>query len=150
MFLGPLREGAKSAGRSLDDIDVVVGTKVAFTDDIESVAEAAKPGIAFQFGAMGTRNQNFYADAYRRQGWADEVSIIQNLWLEGKRKEAREEVSTELALAGIAAGSPADVETELIKYKEAGVNTIRIDPDGETVNERLDTLEEVMAIINRI
>jgi len=53
-------------------------------------------------------------------------------------------------LAGIAAGSPADVETELIKYKEAGVNTIRIDPDGETVNERLDTLEEVMAIINRI
>ena len=69
---------------------------------------------------------------------------------EGKSKEAREEVSTELALAGIAAGSPADVETELIKYPEAVVNTIRIEPDGETVNERLYTLEEVMAIINRI
>jgi hypothetical protein len=32
---------------------------------------------------MGSRQHNFYNDAYSRQGWADEAKEIQRLWLSG-------------------------------------------------------------------
>jgi len=150
VFLNPLKLGAKEAGRSISDIDIVVGTRVQFTEDTEKLAEELKPGLAFQFGAMGTKNQNFYADAYRRQGWADEVSRIQSLWIAGKRDEARNQVPTDMVLRSVVAGSPAEVKEKLTLYKQVGVNTFRVDPAGRSITDRLDTLAETMKIINEI
>ena len=106
--------------------------------------------MAFQIGAMGSKTQNFYADAYRRQGWADEVSKIQRLWIEGRRDEARREVPTEMVLNSSILGSAADVAEKLKAYKDAGVNTFRVGPHGTNVNERLDTLAETMKILQEI
>tara|TARA_B110001454_G_scaffold218021_2_gene244807 strand:+ start:2194 stop:3246 length:1053 start_codon:yes stop_codon:yes gene_type:complete len=150
VFLGPIKLGAEEAGRSISDIDILVGARVQFSEDVEKLAEELKPGLAFQVGAMGTKNQNFYADAYRRQGWADEVSRIQSLWIAGRRDEARTQVPTEMALSGVVVGSPTEVKEKLIRYKQVGVNTFRVDPAGSSIADRLDTLEETMKIINEI
>ena len=149
-FLGPMREGAESVGRTLESIDIAVGGTVRFTEDVEQAADALKPSMAFQIGAMGSKTQNFYADAYRRQGWADEVSKIQRLWIEGRRDEARREVPTEMVLNSSILGSSSDVTEKLKAYKDAGVNTFRVGPHGTNVNERLDTLAETMKIIQEI
>ena len=149
-FLGPMREGAESVGRTLESIDIAVGGTVRFTEDVEQAADALKPSMAFQIGAMGSKTQNFYADAYRRQGWADEVSKIQRLWIEGRRDEARREVPTEMVLNSSILGSVADVAEKLKAYKDAGVNTFRVGPHGTNVNERLDTLAETMKILQEI
>lgn len=149
-FLGPMRKGAESAGRTLESVDIAVGGTVRFTEDIEQAAEELKPSMAFQIGAMGSKTQNFYADAYRRQGWADEVSKIQGLWVEGRRDEARREVPTEMVLNSSILGSSADVAEKLKAYKDVGVNTFRIGPYGTSVGERLDTLAETMKILREI
>ena len=149
-FLGPMRKGAESAGRTLESVDIAVGGTVRFTEDIEQAAEELKPSMAFQIGAMGSKTQNFYADAYRRQGWADEVSKIQGLWVEGRRDEARREVPTEMVLNSSILGSSADVAEKLKAYKDVGVNTFRVGPYGTSVGERLDTLAETMKILREI
>ena len=56
VFLGPLREGAQRAGRTLDQLDLVAPVAVEFHDDQASTDAAARrhaDGYAFTIGAMG-------------------------------------------------------------------------------------------------
>jgi hypothetical protein len=55
-----------------------------------------------------------------------------------------------MALSGVVVGSPTEVKEKLIRYKQVGVNTFRVDPAGSSIADRLDTLEETMKIINEI
>src|SRR5262245_47780202 len=55
IFLEPLAAGAKKAGRSLADLDLHAGGVVSFTDDLAGAIARRKPGIAFSWGAMGSR-----------------------------------------------------------------------------------------------
>ena len=72
VFLDSLEAGARRAGRTLKDIDLQVGAGVvAFSDDVAQLIPPRKPGLAFTLGAMGSRQHNFYNDAYRRAGYAD-------------------------------------------------------------------------------
>ena len=56
VFLGPLRDGAEGAGRTLGDLDLVAPVAVEFTDSREEGDAAARrhaDGYAFTIGAMG-------------------------------------------------------------------------------------------------
>jgi F420-dependent oxidoreductase-like protein len=58
VFLGPLREGAERAGRTLADLDLVAPVAVEFTDsrtEGEAAARRHADGYAFTIGAMGAR-----------------------------------------------------------------------------------------------
>src|SRR5690606_6130670 len=140
----------EAAGRSFADMDLQAGGTVWITDDPEHAAEALKPGIAFSLGAMGSRQHNFYNDAYRRQGYADEAKEIQRLWLDGKRDEARSRVPTELVLKTSAIGSRDDVKDRIRLYRDAGITTFRAGLRGESVDERLETLEQVVQIAGEL
>ena len=97
-FLGPFREGAARAGRSLADLDLLIPVAVEFTDDVDEAARRHARGYAFTIGAMGSRDKNFYNDAFARQGFADDVAAVQELWFDGKREEAADRVPLELGL----------------------------------------------------
>jgi alkanesulfonate monooxygenase SsuD/methylene tetrahydromethanopterin reductase-like flavin-dependent oxidoreductase (luciferase family) len=97
--LESLEAGAKRAGRSLADIDLQVAAGVvAFSDDVERLIPPRKPGLAFTLGAMGSRQHNFYNDAYRRAGYADAAREVQQLWLDNRRDDAAARVPDELVL----------------------------------------------------
>jgi F420-dependent oxidoreductase-like protein len=149
-FLGPLREGARAAGRSLSDLDLQAGGTVWFTDDPERAATSLKSGLAFSLGAMGSRQHNFYNDAYRRQGFADEAREIQRLWLAGKRDEARLRVPTELVLGTNLIGDEATVLGRLRDYRDAGITTFRAGLHGESLDDRLETLGKVIDLVGRL
>ncbi|MGH9047900.1 MAG: LLM class flavin-dependent oxidoreductase, partial [Acidimicrobiales bacterium] len=91
-FLDPIRTGAKRAGRSIEDLELVVAATVEFTDDEEEAARRHASGYAFTMGAMGTRDRNFYNDAFTRQGFGDDVHAVKELWLAGRRDEAADRV----------------------------------------------------------
>src|ERR1700758_490525 len=62
VFLGPLREGAQRAGRTLAGGDLVAPGAGEIPDDAASADAAARrhaDGYAFTIGAMGTGSQNF-------------------------------------------------------------------------------------------
>ncbi len=150
LFLDPIREGAEAAGRSFDEMDIQVGGTVWFTEDREAAAQALKPDLAFSLGAMGSKAHNFYNDAYRRQGWADEALEIQRLWLSGERDAARARVPDEMVLGGNLIGDEDTIRDRLRLYRDAGITTFRAGPRGSNLGERLDTLGRFMDIVAEV
>jgi len=150
LFLDPIREGAQAAGRSLDDIDLQVGGTIWFTDDVEEAVKTLKPGLAFSIGAMGSRQHNFYNDAYRRQGFADEAREVQRLWLAGERDEARARVPDEMVLSSNLIGDKQMIRERLRVYRDADINTFRAGPRGSNVAERLETLGRFMEVVDEV
>ena len=144
-----LRRGAEAAGRSLDDLTLCVGASVAFVDDPEPLVQAAKPGMAFTLGAMGSPTTNFYNDAFKRAGFEEDATRVQRLWVEGKREEAARAVPDELILQTTLFGSEAHVRERLRLYRAAGVDVFRIDPHGKDASARLDTLGRAIELVGQ-
>jgi F420-dependent oxidoreductase-like protein len=145
-----IARGAERAGRSLSDIDLQVGGTVAFSNDVERLIPPRKPGLAFSLGAMGSRQHNFYNAAFRRAGYEDVAVEVQNLWLDGKRKEASARVPDEMILKTNLLGTDAMVKDRIRAYRDAGVTTLRLGPEGDTPQERLTTLERVVGLVNAV
>src|SRR5262252_2109188 len=98
VFFDYLETGARRAGRSLASLDLQAGGFVAFSDDVERLIPPRKPGLAFTLGAMGSRQHNFYNDAFKRAGYTDVALEVQRLWLDGQREKAAARVPDELVL----------------------------------------------------
>ena len=150
VFLDSIRTGAQRAGRSLAEIDLQAGGGVQFTDDVDGAIEGRKRGIAFSLGAMGSRRHNFYNAAYRRQGYADEAAAIQRLWLDGRRDEARALVPDEMVRLTSMIGDEQMVRDRVRAYRDAGITTLRVDPHGATLADRLETLGRTVDIVNAV
>ncbi|HET7341712.1 MAG TPA: LLM class F420-dependent oxidoreductase [Methylomirabilota bacterium] len=150
VFFEHIEAGAKRAGRSLAQLDLQAGGAVAFGDDVERLVAARKPGLAFTLGAMGSRQHNFYNDAFRRAGYADAALEVQRLWLDGKRDEAAARVPDDLALKVNLLGTEAMVRERLRVYRESGVTTLRVDPAGATLDARLATLGRLMELVKSV
>jgi len=147
VFLDHIEVGLKRAGRSLDRVDLQAGGVVAFSDDVERLVAAHKPGLAFTLGAMGSRQRNFYNDAFRRAGYAEAAREVQRLWLEGRRDDAIARVPDEMALKANLLGTEAMVRGRLQVYRKAGITTLRVEPAGETLDGRLVTLARLMDLV---
>jgi alkanesulfonate monooxygenase SsuD/methylene tetrahydromethanopterin reductase-like flavin-dependent oxidoreductase (luciferase family) len=151
VFLDPLEAGAKRAGRSLAAIDLQVAAGVvAFSDDVERLIPARKPGLAFSLGAMGSRQHNFYNDAYRRAGYDEVARDVQRLWLDNRREEAAARVPDELVLKTNLLGTEAMVRERLARYRDAGINTLRVEPAGETLAARVATLGRFLDLVRAL
>jgi F420-dependent oxidoreductase-like protein len=150
VFTDHIEAGARRAGRALAQLDLQAGGAVAFGDDVERLIAARKPGLAFTLGAMGSRQHNFYNDAFRRAGYEDAAREVQRLWLEGKRDEAVGRVPDELALKTNLLGTEPMVRDRLAIYRRAGVTTLRVDPAGTTLDARLATLARVMELVKHV
>jgi len=144
--LSYIRRGAEGAGRKLADIDIQVGGTVAFGDDIDALVEPLKPAMAFTLGAMGSPTTNFYNDAYKRGGWEEAGREVQKLWVAGKRDEAIAKVPAQMVIEANILGDARTVRDRIRMYKASGVTTLRVQPAGRDLKERLDTLGRVMDI----
>ena len=151
VMLGPIADGAEAAGRSMADIDVQVGGAVRFGDlgDPELLA-SHRAGVAFSLGAMGSPTTNFYNAAYRRAGFAEAGVEVQRLWVEGRRDEAIAAVPDDLVLQTNLLGDDESVMTRIRAYRDAGVDTLRLQPTGSTLDERVATLGRAMDLVARV
>ncbi len=148
IFFDAIAAGAARANRSLADLDLQVSAGVvAFSDDLERLVTPRKPGLAFTLGAMGSREHNFYNETYRRMGYADTALEVQNLWLNKQRDAAIARVPDELVLKTNLLGTEDMIRERLRVYQSTGVTTLRIEPDGETLDERLATLARLIELV---
>ncbi len=149
VFLGPLREGAARAGRTLSDLDLAAPVAVEFHDDEASAAEATRrhaDGYAFTIGAMGAGGRNFYNDAFTRLGYGDEVRTVAELWQAGKRDEARRAVPLDLGRLTNLVGKPDGIAERIGKYRAAGITTLLAKLEGD-YSDQLSTLERLVNIV---
>jgi len=142
-----LRRGAEGTGRSLDDVDIQVGGTVAFGDDLDALVEPLKPAMAFTLGAMGSARTNFYNDAFKRGGWEAAALEVQRLWIAGRRPEAIAKVPPEMVIQANLLGDTEMVRNRIRAYRDAGVTTLRVMPQGRDLDEKLSTLGRVMDLV---
>jgi F420-dependent oxidoreductase-like protein len=150
VFFKHIRAGAEKAGRTLADVDLQAGGAVAFSDDVDKLVARNRTGIAFTLGAMGSKEHNFYNAAFRRAGYEEEGIAVQRLWLEGKRREAADLVPDEMVLAVNMLGTEAMVRDRIRAYRKAGVTTLRIQPEGRTLAERLESLGRAVDLVKAV
>lgn len=149
-LLDAIRRGADRAGRDFGAIEKQAGGVVQFGDDLEKLIAPRKPGFAFEIGAMGSPEHNFYKDAYAMQGFADEVQQVQALWLERKRDEAAALVPDELVIKANLLGTEEMVKDRIRAYRDAGITSISVSPAGETLAERVETLGRFMQLVQAV
>ena len=152
VFLGPIREGAQRAGRSLDQLDLVAPVAVEFHDDDAAADAAARrhaEGYAFTIGAMGVGGQNFYNDAFTRLGYGTEVSTVAELWQSGKHDEARSAVPLDLGRLTNLLGTADTIAERVSRYQAAGINTLLAKLDGDP-EEQLTILERLVAVAESV
>ncbi|MDP9180247.1 MAG: LLM class flavin-dependent oxidoreductase [Chloroflexota bacterium] len=150
VFFDHIRAGAQKAGRPFEEIDLHAGGVVAFSDDVESLLPPRKPGVAFTLGAMGSREHNFYNEAYQRAGYRDLAREVQGLWLEGRKDEATQMIPDEIVTQTNLLGSEEMVKARIRAYRDAGVTTIRVEPEGRGMEERLETLGRFMRLLGEV
>ncbi len=147
-FLPFLHEGAARAGdgRTLADLDLLIPVAVEFTDDVAEAAARHARGYAFTIGAMGSKDTNFYNAVFARQGFADDVAAVQDLWLAGRREEAAERVPLDIGLKTNLLGTPAMVKERLRLYRRAGITTLQAKLDGD-LQQKVDTLAQLIDLV---
>ena len=148
-FLSHLRDGASRSGRSLTDIDLVIPVSVEFTDDVDEAGRRHAGGYAFTIGAMGSATQNFYNAAFERQGFGDDITKVQALWLSGERDEAALRVPIEIGMHTNLLGTPMMIKERLRKYRTAGINTLQAKIPGKS-NAQLDTIAQLLDLVREV
>ncbi len=143
--LAAVREGRISAGKGtpedpMDGFDIVATVPVVVTDDLEAGRAAVAPYTALYIGGMGSRKQNFYNRLARRMGFTEAAERIQELYLDGRARDAAAAVPLELADATALIGPPARIAERVHRYAEAGVTTLGVAPYALRTEDRLATL----------
>ena len=151
-YLSHLDEGLARAGRTQDDLDICQGAEISLVTEAELAGTVAsrKSELAFSLGGMGTATANFYNDAYSRQGWAEIAAEVRDRWQAGDRNGAAALVTEEMVLATTLIGTEDMVRARLRAWREAGVDTVRLYPAGDTMPARLDTLARGIELVRAL
>jgi F420-dependent oxidoreductase-like protein len=145
-----LDTGLAAAGRSRADLDICQGAEVAFAadqDELRGMVADRKKELAFSLGGMGSSSTNYYNQAYSRQGWAEVAAEVRERWQQGDRDGAAQLVTDEMVLATTLIGTEEMVRARLAVWHDAGVNTVRLYPAGDTVADKLTTLGRAIELV---
>jgi F420-dependent oxidoreductase-like protein len=124
-YRAALTSGFERAGarRSADDFEVALALAVVPIDDVERAADMVRPTLALYIGGMGARSMNFHYDVIARLGFEAECAKIQQLYLEGNKRDAIAAVPTKLCEEVYLLGSPAKIKDDLQRWKETCATT---------------------------
>ncbi|SPM29548.1 LLM class flavin-dependent oxidoreductase [Mycobacterium terramassiliense] len=152
-YFAHLDEGLAAAGRGRADIDICQGAEVAFAadeDELRGMIAGRKKELAFSLGGMGSSSTNYYNQAYSRQGWAEIAAEVRDRWQRGDRDGAAGLVTDEMVLATTLIGTEEMVRARLAVWRDAGVNTVRLYPAGDTLEAKLRTLGRAIELVGEV
>ncbi|WP_156687643.1 LLM class flavin-dependent oxidoreductase [Mycobacterium sp. Marseille-P9652] len=152
-YFAHLDDGLAAEGRTRADIDICQGAEVAFAADedaLRGMVAARKRELAFSLGGMGSSSTNFYNRAYSRQGWAEVAARVRERWQRGDRDGAAALVTDEMVLATTLIGTEDMVRARLAVWRDAGVNTVRLYPAGDTLDAKIATLGRAIELVREV
>ena len=126
----PLRAGAIKRDAALGELMVSAGGLLAIGEgeDTAKLRDLQRSMIALYVGGMGARGKNFYNELACRYGFEKEAKIIQDLYLDGKKKEAEAAVPAEFCELTTLCGPEKYVAERIAAFKEAGVTHLQVHP----------------------
>jgi len=111
-------------GKSHANFDIAPSVTVLVGDDVDALRGFVKPVTALYVGGMGARGRNFYNDLACRFGYEAAAKEIQDLYLDGKKREATAAVPDELVDEIALVGPKERIAERLEPWREAGVTTM--------------------------
>ena len=140
-----LDAGAARRNASLGTLQITAGGLVAIGDDAKGVLEFARPMVALYVGGMGARGKNFYNDLMQRYGYEAEAKQIQDLYLEGNKRDAEALVPLEWLEAGNLVGPASYVQERIAAFREAGVTNLQVVPASDDPAATIAQVKEWVA-----
>lgn len=125
-----LRRGLAKRAPDLAELEVVAGGALAVGEGLEYLRDTLRPQLALYIGGMGARDKNFYNDLIRAYGYDREASVIQDLYLSGRKQEAEAAVPADLLEAISLIGPEGYIRDRISAFRQAGVTTLDIAPIG--------------------
>jgi len=116
-LLEHIREGARSAGKPTDSIDIACRIQVAVDPEEDVVRE----NLRRELTAYVTVPQ--YNKFFREIGYENEARAAFEAWNAGDRKKALQSIPKEMVEAIYVLGSPARIAKRLHEYEKAGITT---------------------------
>ena len=116
---------AGGAKRTLPQpLEVAPMIDCALGEDLPLLRAQMKPRIALYVGGMGARSRNFYQELAGRYGYEAEARRVQDLYLDGRRREAAAAVPDALVDEVCLVGNQSRIAERVAAYREAGVTTL--------------------------
>ncbi|MBT8214026.1 MAG: LLM class F420-dependent oxidoreductase [Acidimicrobiia bacterium] len=107
-----------------DHFDIAPSVFAQVTSDLDVARMQAKPMLALYIGGMGAKGRNFYNDLACRYGYEEEAATIQDLYLDGKKREATMAVPDALVDEISLIGTKEQIADRLDAWRDAGVGTL--------------------------
>jgi F420-dependent oxidoreductase-like protein len=121
-----LEEGFARSARAHLNFDIAAGVAAVVTDDVQSGLDALKPMLALYVGGMGAKGRNFYNSLVRRYGYEAEAERIQELYLDGKHRDAAAAVPDALVDEVTLVGPKERIAERLEAWRECGVTSLHL------------------------
>ncbi len=123
-----LDRGAAKRSDDLDTLQITAGGMLAVGEDVKGLLDFVRPMVALYVGGMGAKGKNFYNDLFTRYGYEAEAAEIQDLYLDGKKKEAAALIPTDFLEATSLVGPASYVKERIAAFAEAGVTHLNVTP----------------------
>ena len=135
-----LEEGFRRAGdaKRRETFKIQGSVHVAINEDVEAALAALKPDVALYVGGMGHRDKNFHKDMMVRRGYRQAAERIQELYLDGRKKEAAAAVPDEWVDQKSLVGPPARIKERYRAWADSGLT-------GLTIRSKQPEAIEIMA-----
>jgi F420-dependent oxidoreductase-like protein len=117
---------ASALARTGPEFDVAPSAPVLLTDDMEAGRDALKQYYALYIGGMGAPGTNFYNDLFCRYGYEAEARTIQELYLDGRKRDAAAIVPDAFVDEVALVGPKERLAERLAAWRESGVTTMLV------------------------
>jgi len=126
-------------GKSLENFDLAPYVTCVMGDDLDQCRAPVKASLALYIGGMGARSKNFYNSYVRNFGYEDLATMLQDLYLSGRKAEAQAAVPDELVDAVALVGPKERIGEQLTRWHASPVTTMIV---GTNQIEALRVLAE--------
>jgi F420-dependent oxidoreductase-like protein len=118
--------GRPGAWGKRQDFEVVCPVSVVPIDDIGRAADVMRPHLALYVGGMGARGANFHFEVFARMGYEEQCIKIQQLYLEGRKREAEAVVTLEMVEDVALVGPREKIRDDLQRWEASCVTTLLV------------------------
>jgi F420-dependent oxidoreductase-like protein len=140
-----LEKGRQNRLEGLAPLQVAAGGMAAVGEDVKGMLDFARPMFALYIGGMGARGKNFYNDLVCQYGFEAEAAKIQDMYLDGHKRDAEAVVPLELLEMCNLVGPESYVKERIEAFRESGVTSLQVTPVDEDPAGLVARLKEWVA-----
>ena len=142
--------GLAKRSADLGPLDVVAGGLLAIgpQDQVAGIRDFSRAMVALYVGGMGARDRNFYNQLFQRYGYEAEAKEIQDLYLDGNKREAAAAVPSSFLEETSLCGDEGYVKDRIAQYRDAGVTVLNVTPIAPDLAGQQRIVETVKGLMD--